>query len=361
MKIGILNFHRALNYGAVLQCYGLQETLTRLGYEVFVIDYRPKIIEKYRSWFFFEILKKKGVISFLKSVVYSLFTFNNKYKCKKTFDNFLSKYLKLTDFVVTPQNLDLLDSFDVIFVGSDQVWSERITGLDDVYLGNFTRCHVKYVSYAASLGASACLEDPKQKRLLEFLPNYQKLSVREIYLKEWLMKYNIKSQVVLDPSLLADISIFDRLAVKPKVSNYVLLINLDNSKDSYVFAENIANQLQAKVVSINATGLSKRKGLDLIGKSPMEFCGLIKYSQCIITVSFHATAFSIAFKKDFYAMKFETDERSSNLLNILGLTDRHKSPQEKVLFTHIDYELPFDKLSQIRNSSLEYITSCMDN
>ena len=44
MKIGILNFHRALNYGAVLQCYGLQETLTALGHEVSVIDYRPKII-----------------------------------------------------------------------------------------------------------------------------------------------------------------------------------------------------------------------------------------------------------------------------------------------------------------------------
>ena len=50
MKIGILNFHRALNYGAVLQCYGLQETLTALGHEVSVIDYRPRIIEKHRSY-----------------------------------------------------------------------------------------------------------------------------------------------------------------------------------------------------------------------------------------------------------------------------------------------------------------------
>lgn len=58
MKIGILNFHRALNYGAVLQCYGLQETLTALGHEVSVIDYRPRIIEKHRSYFLFDILKE---------------------------------------------------------------------------------------------------------------------------------------------------------------------------------------------------------------------------------------------------------------------------------------------------------------
>ena len=55
MKIGILNFHRALNYGAVLQCYGLQETLTALGHEVSVIDYRPRIIEKHRSYFLLEV------------------------------------------------------------------------------------------------------------------------------------------------------------------------------------------------------------------------------------------------------------------------------------------------------------------
>ena len=69
MKIGILNFHRALNYGAVLQCYGLQETLTALGHEVSVIDYRPRIIEKHRSYFLFDILKEKG-ISLLLEVQY---------------------------------------------------------------------------------------------------------------------------------------------------------------------------------------------------------------------------------------------------------------------------------------------------
>ena len=266
----------------------------------------------------------------------------------------------MTDFVVSLLDLAKLDSFDIIFVGSDQVWSERITGLDNVYLGNFVKYHVRYIAYAASLGASVCLEEPKQQRLLAFLPNYQKLSVREIYLQKWLMRHNFKSQVVLDPSLLADTSIFDKIAFKPKVSNYVLLINLDNSAESCLFAENIANQLQAKVVSIKAIGLSKNK-FDLIGISPIEFCGLIKYSRCVITVSFHATAFSIVFQKDFYVMKFETDERSYNLLTILGLTDRHKNPQEEVIFTHINYKLPLSKLNQIKKYSLEYINSCLDN
>lgn len=45
MKIGILTFHRANNFGAVLQCFALQTYLKKIGLEVYVIDYRQKYIE----------------------------------------------------------------------------------------------------------------------------------------------------------------------------------------------------------------------------------------------------------------------------------------------------------------------------
>ena len=51
MKIGILTFHIARNYGAVLQCYCLTETLKRLQHEVKVIDYRPVYLVKAHSLF----------------------------------------------------------------------------------------------------------------------------------------------------------------------------------------------------------------------------------------------------------------------------------------------------------------------
>ena len=44
MRVGILTFHDALNYGAVLQCYALQNTLMNLGYEVEVIDYKNDLL-----------------------------------------------------------------------------------------------------------------------------------------------------------------------------------------------------------------------------------------------------------------------------------------------------------------------------
>lgn len=62
MKIGILTFHCAINYGAVLQAYGLQEYLKSLGHEVYIIDYRPDyLITPYRL-FFSEAAKGRGLL-----------------------------------------------------------------------------------------------------------------------------------------------------------------------------------------------------------------------------------------------------------------------------------------------------------
>lgn len=41
IRISILTFHCAHNYGAVLQCFASQEVLKEMGYTVEIIDYRP--------------------------------------------------------------------------------------------------------------------------------------------------------------------------------------------------------------------------------------------------------------------------------------------------------------------------------
>ena len=46
MRIGILTFHNANNYGAVLQAYGLQQTIRLLGHDCEIVDYRNIEIER---------------------------------------------------------------------------------------------------------------------------------------------------------------------------------------------------------------------------------------------------------------------------------------------------------------------------
>ena len=58
MKIGILTFHRAHNYGAELQCYALTNYISSLGYDVEVIDYFPSYFKHEYSIFPYKIFKK---------------------------------------------------------------------------------------------------------------------------------------------------------------------------------------------------------------------------------------------------------------------------------------------------------------
>lgn len=51
MKIGIITFHCAHNYGAVLQAYALKEFLKSSGHSVNVVNYRPSyIVNSFRKF-----------------------------------------------------------------------------------------------------------------------------------------------------------------------------------------------------------------------------------------------------------------------------------------------------------------------
>ena len=63
MKIGILTFHCAANFGAVLQAHALQEVLRRMGHEAYVVDYRPKYLTMPYKAFKYE-LKGRSVAGY---------------------------------------------------------------------------------------------------------------------------------------------------------------------------------------------------------------------------------------------------------------------------------------------------------
>ena len=56
-KVGIVTFHRAKNYGAMLQAYALQETLEN-RYDTLIVDYRCQEIEA--KYYAKKTLKRKG-------------------------------------------------------------------------------------------------------------------------------------------------------------------------------------------------------------------------------------------------------------------------------------------------------------
>ena len=69
MRIGILTFHAAHNYGAVLQCYSLQEYLKSLGHDVSVIDYQNKRLLTVYQRFSLERIIKKNPVKMIKNII----------------------------------------------------------------------------------------------------------------------------------------------------------------------------------------------------------------------------------------------------------------------------------------------------
>ena len=139
MRIGILTFHRAHNYGAVLQCYALQEILKGKGHDVQVIDYhQPWIEDQYDllSWNMFK--RNTGSVSQLfKYVKGNLKKWMLAPEKAKNFRDFREQFLNLSlpCMDVMPQG------YDCYVIGSDQLWSLHCLGgeQDKMYLGGFDR------------------------------------------------------------------------------------------------------------------------------------------------------------------------------------------------------------------------------
>ena len=87
MKVGILTFHNAINYGAVLQAYALQQSVMALGAECEIIDYRCPAVEKqYRR-------KKMSECASWKVYVNDIVSLHRLDKKKEAFRKFRQKNL----------------------------------------------------------------------------------------------------------------------------------------------------------------------------------------------------------------------------------------------------------------------------
>ena len=359
MKIGILTFHRAINYGAVLQCYALYRTLCDMGHDVEVIDYRPDYVENDRRLFF---IKRTNLIAKIRILVYHLLDYKHRRKASKIFDKFLNNYLKFSPLVNNAKNIP--DYYDYIFFGSDQIWNPRIcAGFDKVFWGQFPKGKTKFVSYAASLGTPQNIAIDKWDAINEYIKTFDRISVREGKLLEFL-KCKIEGKVVLDPTLLASRDIFESIAIKPKETKFVLLYMLEPDRQAISFAEKIAKLLGCNLIRISAVGniFDKRNEYKILSNiRPEEFLGYFKYADYIVNVSFHGTAFSVIFNKNFYTLKSKNFERAYGLLKSIALEERFVLPTEKVNMQDICYGEVNKRLDELKRESIAFIQKAIQN
>lgn len=365
MKVGILTFHNAINYGAVLQCYALKAFLAQRGHDVEVIDYRNPMLEEYDSIVPRHALTEAN--SFhgkLKIITKSILLNRKKKRIASVFNGFVRNFLNPSERYDAASDIPAI--YDYIVFGSDQIWNPVLCGgFDDAFWGQFPKGKMKFVAYAASIGNPLLLSEEEWHEVDERIKAFDCISVRELQLKNIIeQRFSLSVSQCIDPTLLVDSDVLSKLALPTKLENYVFLYNVMNDDYSESFADFIAGKLGCSVVIGQAKPRAKsirnnKKNILIDLASPEEFLGYIKNARVVIGNSFHAIAISIVFRKNFYSLDSKKPERITDLLGQLGLINRHvKATDRDISMESVNYEEIIKRLEDIRENSCRFISTC---
>ena len=366
-KIGIITMHRINNYGSVLQAFALQYIIEKMGFDVQLIDYNyPNIFQYTRG---VALPKNDWKAKVIKSM--SWLHPYNRYDYK--FQDFRNRYFKLSpyykDFDVIHQKAI---SYDLYITGSDQVWNPKFTKGDTTFLLDFAEKNANKISYASSFSCTQ-LGKEYEATYSELLAQYQAISVREWGGVELVKRLTGQQAVItVDPTLLLDDNAWKTVVSKRcrYSKNYILLYVLSYSFNPVPYIYDLALYLSRKLnLQIVVLGkhpyLSKYKNVEsILDAGPLEFLQLIENAVCVVTSSFHGTAFSVNYKKPVYAVVNDKndDDRISSFLSDLSL-DESIIPMGMALDTiplDMHSESSWNILNQKREYSLLYLENAIN-
>ncbi len=366
MKVALLSFHNAYNYGAALQAYGLQCAINSLGVECEYINY----VNNYRKnaydmvFQFKSAIKEKKISRSVKVLIGMPFI----RKRGRAFDSFYAKNLRKTlrEYHSSEEIVSLNTKYDRFIVGSDQVWNPENNGCDMAFLLDFVDDSKKKISYSSSFGISSIPCELKD-RYAQLLSDFACLAVREKQAVELVKLLTEKEALlVLDPVFLAGKQKWDELRGKDnwkQKKKYVFFYtNRATQVDDFLMSGFSMKGLEKHILSSHVTPMDflNQKTKVCTSMSPERFLNEVANSEFVVTASFHCLAFAIIFHRKFCVLltgDYGKDERILSLLNILGLEDRilRVNTTLEELEKDIDYSLVDEKLSIYYNISFDYL------
>ncbi len=356
MRIGILTYHWAQNYGAVLQCFALKSKLEEMGHDVFVIDRLPR----YRG-ILRRLYHRFSYKYFLSWITFS--RFNAIFLTPKT-----RRYCSSEKLMKCFRK----EHLDAVVVGSDQVWRWNILGYN-YFLDFVEKYQAKKVAYAASFGLSHWEENGLDtEKVRKLLSEFDSLSVRERSgVTICSHTFGAKAEWVVDPTLLYDAGFYEAslLSDYPKESNHKLVSCIlgNENKGQCLQLSNWAWKESISYEELFWTSWNFRR---------MEFCKAaffhlsvpewlneIRNARYVITNSFHCTVFAILFKKQFVVLDNRSggSDRIRTLLSALHLEERFVGsldnglPLKALLDRPIPYQEVDRQIGRIRKPSLDFL------
>ncbi|MFI3263706.1 MAG: polysaccharide pyruvyl transferase family protein [Rikenellaceae bacterium] len=320
-KVGVLTFQYARNYGAQMQCYALQRYLKSLGSDVQVINYIPSEKKRplYRELLHLCRQTFVGVFGSRKSLALS------KKSCRAQalkIKKFQAENMTLTSELSFEEIGKYDFDFDIIIVGSDQIWNPYQHKDALYFLSPFVSYKGVRASYAPCCAKNSYSEENRE-RLQDALNKFDLLSVRNIETQRFVASLVGRDvPIVCDPTFLIQYDDLNEVVDVELPEKYILTYVLASapSEGHKIFIEEIKRRYpDCGVVSIVLDKidreLSELSDVVLTELSPEQWVRLFKGASFVYTDSFHGMAFALNFKIQFLAYYVEA-LRASRFLDM---------------------------------------------
>ena len=362
MKIKTITCHDVYNSGASLQAYALMKYLEEEGNEVEIIDYKPDYLSNHYK--LGVVTNPKYERNLILKIAYLTLKFPGRVlalKNKKKYDEFRSNYLKITKrrYVSNDELKNNPPQADVFICGSDQIWNSKFNnGKDPAFYLDFVSEDKIKASYAASF-ATDSIDKELKEITKDRISKLDYVGVREISALDILDSLDIKNGVqVLDPVFLLDKFKWEKLTYEINNNEkYIFVYDFDGNELIREIAEKIAKNKKLKIYTVFKSNYSD-KVIKRMG--PIDFISYIKNAEFVISNSFHGTAFSIIFEKQFAVVnrKEAINTRMRDLLSILKIENRLIS--ENYNFNNLINDVDYKEVNKYLRERLEVSKTYLD-
>lgn len=349
-RVGIITlYYENNNYGGMAQAYALWRLINDLGYDAELITYKRLVKSQAARASLIEKVRRNTIKSLMARYTKKIKNVLEKKIGKNWEDALRDRTKRLKEFresiphskTYTMTDINECASQYSIFVsGSDQIWKPGV--VDGAFAFSFLDgiSGKNIFSYASSVAVTS-FPDDYLRFMKKELSKYSAISVREeknaAQLSD-LLGYKIVN--VCDPTLLLLSDQWQGLAAARQIDgSYIFAYLLGNDRKHRKIIQEFAKREKKILVTIPhikggnqfAFRIEDWKFGDIQMKSVgmEEFFSLIKYADCIVTDSFHATVFSYIFERPFWVFEriakdknVEMNSRIYDLLGRLGLENR---------------------------------------
>lgn len=388
-KVGIVSCYFQSNYGSMLQAYATQMALEKLGYENETIDIAGfrREIQKAKLFYFAKASLTSGILltkigrakdTVIRKLSKNVYT-DHMSERKRAFRRFETKYFTMSPMYHSKKELGAAcpNRYSAVLVGSDQLWLPGNIAAD-YYTLNFVPQSVNTIAYATSFGQST-LPRSSEKQASFFLKKIKHISVREESGQRLIEKLVHRTvPVVCDPTLLFTGE--DWLSVQPQKpmvdQQYIFVYFLGNNPLHRAFVKRLKAKTGLQVVALPHIDEYVKEDeecsdIQLYDVDPGQFLNLIRHATYVCTDSFHCTAFSIQYRKNFFTFKRfsdhnkqSTNSRLDTLFALTGIQGRLLQGNEMAslgAYAAIDFDRVHERLAYARKNSYRYLKNALED